>query len=122
MPALAPSRTILPVLGLAARFTKLAERNPGVVPIDYWTEGILTTDVRLGEAVWMARDKRAPRDGEVGDQERIGLFNTSAVESITEEGPGEWNIITRNSTWRLTMLRAECDPLYRPELAPRPRQ
>jgi hypothetical protein len=117
-----PSRTALPTLGTFVRFEKLAERVPGVVPVSYWCEGILINDVLVGESAVMIRDRRAAWDGE-DDYEgvrRLGRFNTSAIQSITEERPDVYTLVTRNSTWRLTVLRAECDPAYRPELAARP--
>lgn len=107
MQASAPTPSSLLTKGTFARFTKLAENKPGLIDVGYWTEGVLDTDVIVGESVGMWRHRRAARGSERDPQDLSGAFNTSTVERIEHltYGDGKTFLIhTRNSTWRLDLL------------------
>ena len=71
--------------------------NPGVsLPIDYWIEGELLSEVTIGKPLTIARTTR-------NGIKNIGIFYSSVIQRITEIS-GKKIISTRNSIYALESL------------------
>jgi hypothetical protein len=85
------------------RLVKVAERNPGEIPIGYWLEGNLFANIQIGHSIRVARFLRAPREGENGPVSNLGIFTSSPVVSIEPNVRGAI-LDTNNSTWSLEII------------------
>lgn len=83
------------------RLTKLVGDQPGSFPVQYWCAGILIGDITIGAPITLARYARAAQEsGEPSTVSRLGLYRSSPVLSIEENG----RVRTQNSTWQVTEL------------------
>lgn len=90
--------------GTRVRFTKLDQFNEGLVDVGHWTEGVLLTDVVVGDSIRMERDVRKGFASNENAVMRLpGYFNTSTVQKI-EGDENIKKIYTRNSIWQMEIL------------------
>ena len=90
--------------GTPVLLTKLSTQNPGVLPDAYWLKGVLHAPITIGSTIQILRTERAAREsGEVSPVKVTGIYVSSPVEEILEQG----EIVTartRNSHWRIAPL------------------
>jgi hypothetical protein len=75
---------------------KMGMVNEGSLPVDYWIEGILVNDIKVGTHIFAGR---RVRNGERVD----GIFVSTDVTDIVPEQNGHL-VITTNSIYRVSKI------------------
>lgn len=99
---------MIPSIDQRVRLTKLSAHvePPGMLPTDYWLEGILANDVRVGATIQVNRIRRARQNPDEPDiVELAGFYTSSPVVSLEETEDGVI-ATTRHSKWEIRLTQS----------------
>lgn len=91
--------------GTHVHLSKQGTEHPGYLPDDYWLEGEVLSDIRVGATICVARSRRARQHpSEPETVECAGLYVSSPVRQLLPQADGSTLAVTQNSSWLIRQI------------------